>query len=79
MILFFPKVLHKKEISLDLSAELVSLMTAFLFQVPAGVSSGAPSSSSSTIETMDPGLEDYFVPISKAGLIFHRALQVMCL
>ncbi|GAB0180286.1 cyclin-A1 [Grus japonensis] len=57
----------------------VCIRTENFARVPAGVSSGAPSSSSSTIKTMDPGIEDYFLPISKAGLTFHRALQVMCL
>lgn len=71
LIVFFHRALHKKVVSLNLSTKLISLVTAFLFQVPAGVSSGAPSSSSSTIETVDPGLGDYLLPISKAGLIFH--------
>lgn len=56
-----------------------SVVAAFLFQVPAGVSFGAPSSSSSTLDTVDPGPEDYCAPINKLGLTCHRALQVMCL
>lgn len=76
MMLLFANVLHNQVI-----VQLTNLraISAFLFQVPAGVSSGAPSSSSSTLDTVDPGLEDYCVPINKAGLTFHRALQVMCL
>lgn len=66
------------KVHLHLPSKLVVSLVAFLFQVPAGISSGAPSSSSSTLEMVDPGLRFIFV-MNKAGLTSHRALQVMCL
>lgn len=44
------------KVSLNLSVKILTCLIAFLFQVFAGVSSGAPSSSSSTIEMVDPAL-----------------------
>lgn len=79
MMLLFSSVLHNQVMVQLTNLKPISVVTVFLFQVSAGVSSGAPSSSSSTLDTVDPGLEDYCVPINKAGLTFHRALRVMCL
>lgn len=71
-------MLPKKVTPLNLLAKLISLVTVFLFQVPAGVSSGAPSSSSSTIETVDPGLKDYFVPVGKAKHSTEHCRSYVC-